>query len=365
MGIMKQHHGWHLRNLELPMRRSHTAFSLLLIAVIALAPAALKADESILARVGDRTVTAREIEQSLAIPLYDLEMEKYRLVRRRVDQKIGEELLSRAAAAAGKSVSAYVTEQVQGHLATLSDKEVDDRYQQARAAGNEQVTKQEIRAGLLRERARQGLQMLLQRLSVEADLSVRLRPPEPPVLQLSNGNDPSIGPETAPVTIVEYGDFECPVCKDSVAILQQLRALYPEQVRMVYRDLPLAAHPQARAAAEAAECAFEQGAFWAYHDALFAEAPDLPNYVELAERLHLNTEAFRDCLSGPTSKAAVSKDLEEAQRLGLSGTPTFFVNGRYMSGYQTLDRLREAVNRALHDAVSAPLTKQPRADSRR
>jgi protein-disulfide isomerase len=346
------------------MRRPHAVFSLLLLTIVFLAPATLKADDKVLATVGDRAVTASEIEQSLAIPLHDLEMEKYRLVRRRLDQKIGEELLSRAAAAVGKSVSAYVTEQVQAQLATLSDAEVEARYQQSRAEGNEQATKQQMRTLLLRERARQGLQMLLQRLSAEADISVRMYPPDPPVLQLSNGNDPSLGPETAPVTIIEYGDFECPVCKDSVTILQQLRTLYPEQVRLVYRDLPLTTHPRARASAEAAQCAFEQGAFWAYHDALFAEAPEHPNYVGLAERLKLNTEAFRDCLAGPGSKAAVSKDLEEAHRLGLSGTPTFFVNGRYMSGYQTLDTLRKAVDRALLGAISAPLRERPRADSR-
>ena len=188
------------------------------------------------------------------------------------------------------------------------------------------------------------------RLSREAKVAVLLRPPAPPVIRLSAGDDPSVGPTTAPVTIVEFGDFECPICKESVAILEQLRALYPHQVRVVYRDFPLAVHPQARAAAEAAQCAYEQGEFWAYHDALFAEAPNIPNYGKLAERLHLNTQTFDSCLASVGPKAAVSRDLNEAQRLGLSGTPTFFVNGRYMSGFQTLEAMREAVDRALVDA---------------
>jgi protein-disulfide isomerase len=179
------------------------------------------------------------------------------------------------------------------------------------------------------------------------------------VVQLSEGNDPSAGPATAPVTIVEYGDFECPICKESVAVLKQIRNLYPEQVRLVYRDLPLPAHPQARPAAEAAQCAYEQGQFWAYHDALFAQAPEPPDYLKLAERLHLNTDAFSECLSGVQAKAAVSKDLEEAQRLGLSGTPTFFVNGWYMSGFQTLDTLREAVDRALLESLQPVRAQQP------
>src|SRR5438270_14003386 len=102
------------------MQRLLTILGIWMLGAI-LTPAELKAGESILERVGDRGVTAREIEQSLAIPLYDLEMEKYRLMRRRLDQKIAEELLTRAANEAGKSVSAYGTEQVRAQLASGSD----------------------------------------------------------------------------------------------------------------------------------------------------------------------------------------------------------------------------------------------------
>ena len=345
------------------MGRVFTILGLPLVAV-ALLPAPLKADESTLANIGDRPVAAREIEQSLTIPLYDLEMEKYRLIRRRLEQKIAEALLARAAAAAGRSVSAYVTEYLQARLATVSDEEVQARLEQARASGNGQPTKQEMRDLLLRERAREGVHLLLERLSADAKVSILLQPPDPPVIQLAAGDDPSVGPTTAPVTIVEYGDFECPICKESVAILEQLRTLYPEQIRVVYRDFPLAAHPRARSAAEAAQCAYEQGQFWAYHDALFAHAPDLPNYVELAERLQLDTQTFHNCLASAAPKAAVSKDLHEAERLGLSGTPTFFVNGRYMSGFQTLETMREAVDRGLRD-IRAVRLPQPRADAGR
>jgi protein-disulfide isomerase len=163
------------------------------------------------------------------------------------------------------------------------------------------------------------------------------------------GDDPAWGPPTAPVTLIEFADFECPVCKESLPVLRQLRELYPDKVRFIYRDFPLASHPQAQPAAEAAHCAHEQGQFWAYHDALFAHAPDLKSsdYVPLAEQLHLNRAEFESCLGSNRPKAAVGKDLADAQKLGLSGTPTYFINGHYLSGFQTLDALRQQIDREL------------------
>ncbi|MEK6605988.1 MAG: thioredoxin domain-containing protein, partial [Nitrospirota bacterium] len=202
---------------------------------------------------------------------------------------------------------------------------------------------------LVRERATQALQELVARLSREAGVTVTLHPPDAPVMTIPVGDDPAWGSPAAPVTIVEFADFECPACKDSLPVLRQLRDLYKDQVRLVYRDFPLSSHPQARPAAEAAHCAHEQGKFWAYHDALFAQAPDLKtsDYVTLADRLGLNQAEFTACLTGTRPKAAVARDLADAQGLGLSGTPTFFINGRYLSGFQSLETLRQYIDREL------------------
>jgi protein-disulfide isomerase len=167
------------------------------------------------------------------------------------------------------------------------------------------------------------------------------------VVDLPEGNDPSIGPLSAVVTIVEYADFECPACKENVAVLKELKRLYPGQVRLVHRDLPFPGHPGARPAAEAAHCAYEQGRFWEYHDVLFSRASMPVDYLQIAKHLQLDTEAFDSCLSSGRPQAAVSKDVQDAKRLGISGTPTFFVNGRYLSGFQTLEALRAAVDREL------------------
>lgn len=320
-------------------------------AAACLLPLPLRADSPVVATVGGVPITEAEIEQALRLPLYELEVEKYRLTRRRLDQAIVERLLARAAAERGLSVSAYVAAEIQGRIAAITQGDIETRVREDRAnlPPEEDRARLEARNAIARERANRALQELVERLSREAQVSVLLQPPDPPVVTVPVGDDPIWGPPTAPVTVIEFADFECPVCKESLPILRQLREIYPEQVRFVYRDFPLASHPQARSAAEAAHCAHEQGQFWAYHDALFARAPDLKpsDYVMLAERLRLNRAEFEACLGSNRPKAAVGKDLADAQGLGLSGTPTYFINGRYLSGFQTLDQLRQHIDREL------------------
>ncbi len=342
----------------------------LLTAAACLLPSPVRADSPVLAIVGGTPITTAEIEQALRLPLYDLEVEKYRLTRRKLDQTIVERLLARAAAERGQTVSAFVTAEVQAQITTITPEEIAARVQADRAKlpPDEDQAQKEARSVLVRERAGRALQELVERLSREAQVTVTLRLPEPPVMTIPAGDGPAWGPLAAPVTIVEYADFECPVCKESLPILQEVRSLYRERVRFVYRNFPLSSHPQARPAAEAAQCAHEQGQFWAYHDALFAKAPDLQpsDYVQLAERLKLNTADFAACLSSNRPKVAVAKDLADAQALGLSGTPTFFINGRYLSGFQSLDALRQYIDRELQAAGNGahPGDKAPEAGPR-
>ncbi len=327
--------------------------ALFLAAALCLPAVPLSAAPPVMATIDGAAITSTEVEQALQIPLYDLEVEKYQLTRRRLEQLIVERLLERAAAARGVSVPVYVATEIKD-LTAVSQTEVDALYAKRRdqAPADEERVKQEIRSALLRERASKAVQALVDRLAREGKVDITLRPPDPPVVALTAGADPVLGPPAAPVTIVEFADFECPVCKENLPILKQLQSLYPDQIRLVYRDFPIASHPQARPAAEAAHCADEQGQFWSYHDALFALAPDLkaPAYLKLAESLKLNLEAFTACLGSNRPKEAVNKDLAEARRLGLSGTPTFFVNGRYFVGMQSLETFREAVDRELQAA---------------
>ena len=156
------------------------------------------------------------------------------------------------------------------------------------------------------------------------------------------------GPQDAPVTVVEYGDFECPYCGQAEPVIRDLLAGYGD-VRYVWRHLPLSdVHPQAQLAAQAAEAAAGQDAFWQMHDLLLGRQDALqpPDLVRYADELGLEVERFREDLRRHTGTARIAEDVDSADLSGVSGTPTFFVNGRRHHGAYDIDTLSAAVRTA-------------------
>jgi protein-disulfide isomerase len=152
---------------------------------------------------------------------------------------------------------------------------------------------------------------------------------------VSTDGEPSLGPDDAPITIVEFSDYQCPYCTAWYQqTFSQLLAAYPDQIRFVYRDLPLPMHSEAVPAAEAADCAGEQAAYWKFHDALFSDKYPLGRaaYEKYADELGLDTAAFKTCLDDHRYQAEVQSDAADAAQLGLSGTPSFVINGRIVVG---------------------------------
>jgi len=144
------------------------------------------------------------------------------------------------------------------------------------------------------------------------------------------------GPADAPVTLIEFSDFQCPFCRRVQPTLESLFEEYEGQISWVYKDLPLTSiHPDAVGAAEAARCAGDQGKFWEYRDALFAESRVTKQiHPKIVAALELDAAAFEECVSSQKYNEAVQADGAEAQSLGISGTPAFIVNGILLSGAQ-------------------------------
>ncbi len=152
---------------------------------------------------------------------------------------------------------------------------------------------------------------------------------------VSTDGDPSVGPENAPVTIIEFSDYQCPYCKAWYdQVYSQLMAAYPNQIRFVYRDYPLPGHAEAKPAAEAAECAGAQGKYWEFHDALFSDqyAFGRAGYEQYAADLGLDMASFTTCLDEHTYKSEVEGDALDAAKAGINSTPSFVINGRVVVG---------------------------------
>jgi protein-disulfide isomerase len=160
----------------------------------------------------------------------------------------------------------------------------------------------------------------------------------------------ALGPADAPITIVEFSDFECPFCRRWHAeVYKPLLAAYPGKIRLVYRNLPLTSiHPDALAAAEAAMCAGEQDVYWKYHDKLFSsESLGNSAYLQYAQDLGLNMTTFKACLSDHKYQKAIEADSDFAINLGIRSTPTFFINGLAIVGAQPLDVFKQVIDKEL------------------
>jgi protein-disulfide isomerase len=163
-------------------------------------------------------------------------------------------------------------------------------------------------------------------------------------------DDPSLGPANAPITIVEFSDFQCPYCKRwNDEVLDRLMTAYPDQIRFVYRDFPLSFHPGAMPSAEAANCAGEQDAYWEYYRAIFTNVynMDTPGLTRYASDLELDVEAFAACMEEHRYQAEVEADLMYAYSIGVQSTPTFYINGIKVEGAYPFDTFRQIIDQEL------------------
>jgi protein-disulfide isomerase len=160
----------------------------------------------------------------------------------------------------------------------------------------------------------------------------------------------TLGPDDAPVTMIEFSDYECPFCRRwQQEVYQPLLAAYPGKIKLVYRNLPLTSiHPDAFPAAEAAMCAGDQNAYWQYHDKLFSsETLGTEVYKQYAQDLGLDMIAFDDCITNHKFQQAIQTDSDFAVNLGVRSTPTFFVNGLAIVGAQPLEVFKQVIDKEL------------------
>ena len=254
--------------------------------------------------------------------------ELYKLRERGLEALLQERAIELEASRRGVSPERLIELEVDA-LGPVDDEEIAAFYEENRASLGDDTLEQardRIRSFLAGQREGKAQRGLRER----AEVTIRF---EPPRLEVA-ADGPSKGPAHARVTIIGFSDFQCPYCQQALATLNEVLEKYPDDVRLVFRNLAIRSHPRAYAAAEAALCAREQEQFWPYHDMLFAnpralEDEDLLRY---AEELGLETERFEQCVAAGEYRGQVEAETSEARSMGITGTPAFLINGRLLSG---------------------------------
>jgi protein-disulfide isomerase/uncharacterized membrane protein len=300
--------------------------------------------------VAGETVSIGEVEQAVRTSLDRLEFERYRLERATLDGIALERLLTREACARGVTIDTLRRLEIANRVAEPSRAEIEEVYtlNPQRSGGRPlDDVGAEIAEALRVQRRHEREALLFSELTAKYGYRVELLPPRmhvdvPPTA-------PTRGDPDARVTIVEFADFECPHCRDLQPTLARLLAQHAGEVRLCFLDLPLSAHSRARAASTAARSAGEQGRYWDYFDSLMSQPGDLgdADLERRASALGLDAAAFRASFASGRHTKAIEADLREARDLGVSATPTLFINGRPWVGALSYEELEAAVEREL------------------
>ena len=276
-----------------------------------------------------------------------LQQEEFEGRRRALDSLIATYLLDVESKRRGVTMQKLLEQELPKRMPEVTEAEILEAYTRS-GVGSQGISLDQARESLVeaieKQRSRAGaLARYLDELrSAGHAVTIALDAPRQAIAVLPT--DPVAGKSNARVEVVEFGDFQCPICRSMVPVLKRLQAEHREDVRLVWKDFPLDGHPDARPAAQAARCAAEQGHFWEYHDKLFANQQSLGSrrLKEYAKQVRLDLPAFSACLDKAAHGGDVQLAIEQAAAHGVAATPTVFINGRLIVGavpYETYDRV--------------------------
>ena len=308
------------------------------------------------ARIGDRAITVRDLDERWKQddPAQSAEVTQsiYDGRRAALEAIIAESLLTEAAKRSGMSVDGYLEAEITKRVKPVSDVEVSTFFtsnasqMQGRSL---EVMAPAINRFLTDQRRAQARDAILSELRGKGP-AIRVALEAPRLSVALAPSNPSLGSASAPVTLVEFSDYQCPYCQRVEPTLKRLRAAYGDKLRIVWKDFPLTQiHPQAFKAGEAAHCAGDQGKYWELHDVLFNKQQELqPDDLKRhAIELGLDVTAFNQCLDTSKHAERVRDGVSEGGALGVNSTPTIFINGRRLSGAQPYEVFAAVIDEEL------------------
>lgn len=308
---------------------------------------------AILAVVDGHAIRDDELRAQMAPTLRPIETRLFETQSAWLEQQIARRIFSAAAEPNGMSVEQFVKERVDDQV-KVTQSEIDAWLlargmppDKAQPALLEQARKETYGA------ARKLLyDQLLAGLRAKHQVEVRLKQPSYPTFHFEPSTRPLLGPKDAPVQLIVFSDFQCPYCAKLAPVLKEVHARFPVEVSIAFKHVAVAGHSLSQKAAEASECASLSGKFWEFHDSLFALGAKLEgaDFVAIAKALGLESESFRRCLDSAQGRSAVTKDYAEADKLGIRGAPSLFLNGRQVGGFLEFQELVELVQAELATA---------------
>jgi len=307
------------------------------------------APDKVVATYNGGKITAGELEKEARPQIAELENKMFQTRKQVLEQMAMERIVKAEAAKASLSEQDYIRKRVdEAPVQPPTEAQERQFYDRLKSGGQIppdatfESLKERIGQALVNQQRQGQMQKVIAELQKQANLKIDL--PQPRVQVAAEG--PARGPKDAPVTIVEFSDFECPYCGAAHDTVEQVMNTYAGKVRLVYRQFPLSFHPHAAKAAEASLCAADQGKFWEYHDVLFKDQKKLePTDLKAhASEVGMDAQKFGQCLDSGEKKKAVDADQAAGLQAGVGGTPAFFINGIFLNGAQPLDEFKKVID---------------------
>jgi len=322
--------------------RFTSAAALLCLAAIA---AKAQSDQTVVANVGGMKLTLGELEQEESAKLLSAHYQYYQAQSKALEDLVDKTLLEQKAKSENITVDQLVDQDIKSKVTDPTEDQMKVYYEGLETEQPYEAVRDKILEKIRQLRTDKIRAAYLKTLRAEIPVSIELAPPKAKV-ELADAQ--VLGSKTARVTLVEFADYECPYCQRVAPDVLKLKQEFGDRLAFTYKDFPLPNHTRAQKAAEAARCASKQDKFWQFHDELFhSKELDLDQLKAQARALQLNAELFYKCLDSGEQAAAVAKDRKEGLRLGISGTPSFFINGHYLSGALDYASLRQVIEQQL------------------
>jgi len=305
--------------------------------------------DQVVATFNGGKITSAELEKEVRPQIADLENKMFQARKQTLEQMAMERIVKAEATKAGLSEQDWIKKKIDESPVTPPTEAQERQFYDRLKSGGQippeatfESLKDRISQALINQQRQSQMQTVIAGLQKSANLKLDL--PQPRISVAAEG--PARGPKDAPVTIVEFSDFECPYCGAAHETVDQVMNAYAGKVRLVYRQFPLSFHPHAAKAAEASLCAADQGKFWEYHDVLFKNQKKLePTDLKAhATEVGMDGQKFGQCLDSGDKKQAVDADQKAGLAAGVGGTPAFFINGIFLNGAQPVDEFKKVID---------------------